>query len=249
MSEEVPSMLAQKKCKVLLQELGVLLLLSLLMHVTAFITPATAQVPALSLTADSADSSQQPSKANAGSPRTLTLQDALQLARKNSPQLNAALTDMKVAHEDRVQARAALLPTISYNSQYLYTQGNETPSGRFIANNGVHEYIAEGNAHQVLFAGGLYVAGYHRAGALEAVSRAKAEIARRGLEVTVTQAYYGLVVAERKYGNAQRSAGEAQRFLIISQQLENGGEVAHADVIKADIQFQQQQQVLQEAQL
>ena len=242
-------MSVRRKCEALLQELGVLLLLPLLMHVTAFVTPAAAQVPAISLSADTADFPQQPSGENAGSPRTLTLQDALRLARKNSPQFNAALTDMKVAHEDRVQARAALLPTISYNSQYAYTQGNGTPSGRFIANNGVHEYMAEGNAHQVLFAGGLYVADYHRAGALEAVARAKAEIARRGLEVTVTQAYYGLVVAGRKYGNAQRSATEADRFLSISQQLEKGGEVAHADVIKAEIQFQQQQQALQEAQL
>lgn len=57
------------------------------------------------------------------------------------------------------------------------------------------------------------------------------------------------MVAERKYANAQRSAAEARRFLTISKQLEQGGEVAHSDEIKAEIQFQQQQQTLQEAQL
>jgi outer membrane protein TolC len=65
----------------------------------------------------------------------------------------------------------------------------------------------------------------------------------------VTQAYYGLVVAQRKYATAQRAAAEAARFLDISRKLEGGGEVAHADVIRARIQFQQQQRDLQEAQL
>jgi len=67
--------------------------------------------------------------------------------------------------------------------------------------------------------------------------------------VTVTQAYYGLVVAQRKYATAQRAASEAERFLGISKKLENGGEVAHADVLKASIQSQQQQRDLQEARL
>ena len=54
--------------------------------------------------------------------------------------------------------------------------------------------------------------------------------------VTVTQAYYGLVVAQRKYSTSQRAAAEAAHFLDISQKLENGGEVAHADV--ADLGFE-----------
>ena len=62
-------------------------------------------------------------------------------------------------------------------------------------------------------------------------------ITTRGLVVTVTQSYYGLVVAQRKYANVQRAATEAARFLDISQKLEGGGEVAHADVIKAELQM------------
>ena len=56
-------------------------------------------------------------------------------------------------------------------------------------------------------------------------------------------------MAQRKYSTAQRAAVEAARFFDISQKLENGGEVAHADVVKARIQTQQQQRDLQEAQL
>ncbi|HXP16884.1 MAG TPA: TolC family protein, partial [Terriglobales bacterium] len=85
--------------------------------------------------------------------------------------------------------------------------------------------------------------------AAEAVARARSEVAARGLSVTVVQTYYHFAVAERKYATAQRAAGEGQRFLDISQKLEQGGEVAHSDVIKAQIQSQQQQRDLKEAEL
>ena len=182
-------------------------------------------------------------------PLTLTLRDALHRARANNPQFQAALTELGVAHQDVVQGRAALLPNLSYNMQYLYTQGNGTASNApiFIANNGVHEYIAQGNVHQALSA--QTYAEYRRAAAAEAVARAKSEIAARGLVVTVVQSYYGYLVAQRKYATAQRAAAEAEHFLSISQKLEKGGEVAHSDVLKAQIQYQAQQRDLQQAEL
>ena len=182
-----------------------------------------------------------------GAPLTLTLQDAIARARKNDPEFRAALTDQGLAKEDRVQSRSMLLPNASYNAQFLYTEGNGTPAARFIANNGVHEYLSQGNVHQGLSLENI--ADYRRTAAAEAVAKARSEIAARGLVVTVVQAYYGFVVAQRKYATAQRADGEAQRFLDISQKLEHGGEVAHSDVIKAQIQFQQQHRDLQEAQL
>jgi len=186
-------------------------------------------------------------QATTSAPLTLTLQDALERTRKNNPEYRAALTGFGLAKEDRVQSRAALLPSVTYNAGFLYTEGNGTPAARFIANNGVHEYLSQGNAHQALSLEN--VANYRRTRAAEAVAKARSEIAARGLVVTVVGAYYGFVVAQRKYATAQRAATEAQRFLDISQKLEKGGEVAHSDVIKAQIQFQQQQRDLQQAEL
>ncbi len=194
-----------------------------------------------------------------GAPLTITLQDALQRARQNDPQFRSVITDLGLAKEDRVQARAGLLPDVNYNTSFIYTQGTGPvpascqtstagcPTSRFIANNGVHEYISQGNIHEGLSLTNF--ADYRRSSAALALARAKAEIAERGLVVTVTQSYYGLVVAQRKYATAQRADAEAQRFLDISTKLEKGGEVAHADVIKARIQAQQLQRELQEAQL
>ncbi|HYX51931.1 MAG TPA: TolC family protein [Candidatus Limnocylindrales bacterium] len=202
--------------------------------------------------------SQQPSSPSA--PLTLTLQDALSRARANSIQFQAAQTDAAVAHQDTVQARAGLLPSVNYHNEYLFTQGTggvpETPANpgaattgtpRFIANNAVHEYASQGIAEETLsFA---QWSDYRRARALEAVARAKSEIASRGLVVTVVQDYYGLLSAQRKYANAQLAATEAQGFLDLSRKLEHGGEVAHSDVIKAQIQANDRQRDLREAQL
>jgi outer membrane protein TolC len=192
-------------------------------------------------------SQQSTGSAPTNAPVTLTLQDALDRAKKNNPEYRAAVTEFGVAKEDRVQSRAALLPSANYNAAFIYTEGTGTPAPKFVANNGVHEYISQGNVHQEISL--ATIADYRRASAAEAVARARSEIAARGLVVTVVQTYYGFVVAQRKYSTAQRAATEAQRFFDISQKLEHGGEVAHSDVIKAQIQTTQQQRDLQEAEL
>jgi outer membrane protein TolC len=192
-------------------------------------------------------------------PATITLKDALERAKTNSPEYRAAVTDAGLRHEDKVIARSTLLPNVRYGTQYIYTEaaprGQETlfnsPIGggqpRFIANNGVHEYMAQGNAHQDLSAAAF--ADYNRTVALEVVSKAKAEVAARGLVLTVVDRFYSFAAAQRKLANAQRAVDESQRFLSISQKLERGGEAAHSDVIKAQIQANDRNRDLQEAQL
>ena len=118
-----------------------------------------------------------------------------------------------------MQARAGLLPNLNYNNSFIYTQGTGAlpancastiagcPTTRFIANNGVHEYISQADVHQALSL--TNVADYRRSSAALAQARAKAEIATRGLVVTVTQSYYGLVVAQRRYST--RAAGGRPR--------------------------------------
>jgi outer membrane protein TolC len=185
--------------------------------------------------------------ADSQAPLVVTLQDSLQRARKLDPTYRSALTDAGIAREDHLQARAALLPSVSENTEYLYTEGNGTSTPRYIANNDVHEYVSQGNAHEVI--SGTQFADYTRTSAAAAAARAKAEVAARGLVATVVQTYYAEVVTKRKYANAQLAAGEAKRFLDLSQKLEQGGEVAHSDVIKAQLQANDANRALREAQL
>ncbi len=178
----------------------------------------------------------------------LTLQDALDRARAYNQQFLAAGLAVASAHEDRVQAKAALLPSLSALNQYIYTEGNGTPSGVFVANDGVHIYNEQAVVHGELFSL-THQADYRRARAAEAVARAKLDVARRGLVATVVQNYYGVVTGQRHLKNAQASLDDALRFLDISQKQEAGGEVAHADVVKAQLQVEQRKRDLMDAQV
>ena len=200
----------------------------------------------------SGDSSPKPAAAAAQQPATpaeptlrLSLDDALIRARQNSPQFQAALAEAQIAHEDTKQAKDALLPAITYDNQILYTQGNGTGGVRYIANNAVHEYVSQGNVHEVLSVAGIYEV--RRASAGAALARARAEIASRGLVVTVVQSYFGALAEQSKANLAQKADDEGERFLKLTQNLERGGEVAHSDVVKAELQAQERRRQLREA--
>src|SRR6267142_1184800 len=172
---------------------------------------------------------------NTTAPIRLTLQDALDRARKNSVPFNAAVTNAGLARQDRRQAFNALLPSVTYDNSAIYTQSAGPIATAatgvpviFIANNAVHEYVSQANVHEAIDV---------------------AEIASRGLVVTVTQGYYFVAATQRKLETAKRNADEGERFFKVAQDLEAGGEVAHADVIKAELQMRERQRALQEAQL
>ena len=190
----------------------------------------------------------------ANSPLRLTLQNALDRARINSTQFQAAQTDAALARQDRYQAGTALLPAVTYNNQALYTQAAAAPVAAatnvpvlYIANNAVHEYISQANVHETIDLAGI--AAFHRASATAAIARARAEIASRGLVVTVVQSYYTVAAAQQKMETARKATEEGDDFLKLTQELEKGGEVAHADVIKADLQAQERHRQFQETQL
>jgi outer membrane protein len=184
-------------------------------------------------------------------PQVITLADAIEQARRVDAHFQSSLTDAKLAHEDRTQARNAILPAISYTSQALLTEGNggRTTIGRFVTNDGVHVYRSWGVLHEDLSPGNYLGTTYRQAQAAAAVANAKAEIARRGLDATVTKLYYALAVAQRKCATAQLAADTAKHFYDITQDAERVGQAAHSDVLQAEIQYRQQDQAFEEAKL
>jgi outer membrane protein TolC len=176
-------------------------------------------------------------------------------AKVSNSDYNAALTESGVAIADQAIARAAVLPTVVYHNQYLYTEGTGhfvttpgTPTPpRFIANNAVHEYVSQGVASETI--GVAAITNFRRANAAIAVANAKLEIARRGLVVTVATDYFTLLATDKKLVVAQHAQNEADSFVALTRQLEAAGEVARADVIKAQLQQQQRQRNRIDAQL
>src|SRR4051812_21830501 len=88
--------------------------------------------------------------APAAAPVNITLEDAIRRADANEPIFAAARADRGVAAADRNIARAALLPNVLYHNQAVYTQPTNVHAPKpdqipiFIANNGVHEYVSQG---------------------------------------------------------------------------------------------------------
>jgi len=181
-------------------------------------------------------------------PPSITLADALARAKQYGGQIQSANLAVLLAKQDSAQTRAARLPTLNAFNQFIYTEGNGTPSGVFVANDGVHIYNEQAQVHEELLT--VFRKGeIRRAAAAEAIAQAKVEVAARGLNATVVQNYYAIAAAEHKFVNAQTSLHEAEQFLDITTKQEKGGEAAHADVIKAQIQLQQRQRDLQDAEV
>jgi outer membrane protein TolC len=215
------------------------------------VTPPQAPLPAISMHA-----SQTSAAVPAGS-QALTLEEAIDNAQQNEPSFASAVAASKVASLDKSIARAALLPNVVYHNQYLYTEaargatgsanasaGATTTAGvpRFIANNSVHEYMSQGVATETI--GVQQINALSRASALQAVAAAELEIARRGLVSTVVGLYYNAIAAERKVAVARRAADEANDFTGNTRKREDAREVAHSDVIKAQLQQQQRERDL-----
>src|SRR2546423_10745744 len=164
----------------------------------------------------------QTTRTQPASPRRVTLQDALALARKNSTQFQAALTNAGLARQDRFQARASLLPTVTFDNSAIYTQAASPAAVAatqvpvvFIANNAVHEYISQANIHEAIDLAAI--ANFRKVSAAAAVAKAQSEIASRGLVVTVVQSYYAIAAAQQKVDVSRRASAEREHFLQITQ--------------------------------
>jgi len=188
-------------------------------------------------------------------PTSITLEQAIALARANEPSFAAAAANKRVTALDHSIAQAALLPGVSYHNQVLYTQPNGAINGggpvgsqaapRFIANNAVREYASQGVVTETF--GLQQLTAVSRASAADAVAAAELEIARRGLVATVTGLFYQSLAADRKVEVGRRAAGEAANFTQLTQQRESAREGAHADVVKAQLLQQQRDRDLADA--
>jgi outer membrane protein TolC len=188
----------------------------------------------------------------------LTLDEVIHLAEANEPTFAAAAAEGRATALERKDARAGLLPSVTYHNQYLFTQSNQTAATTtqgginqslpvFIANNAVHEYYSQGSVTETL--GLAQFTAVRLADANAARAQAELEVARRGLVQTVVGLYFGSGAANQKIAVAQRALDEANNFLDITTKRENAREAAHADVIKARLGVEQRQRDLEDAKL
>lgn len=197
--------------------------------------------------------------AGSNSPAEITLAEAIKRAETSEPGYAAARAAGRSAALDKSIAVAGLLPSAHLYSQDIYTQPNGiqtegdagqplAPLPRFVANDSrPWEYIAQGIVDENLGLG--QVAEVRRANAAAAAAAAEQEIARRGLVAAVTGMFYTSLAADRKVAVAQQAQADAADFTKLTGEREKAREAAHADVVKAQLEEQQRNRDLEDAQL
>ncbi|MCL2660214.1 MAG: TolC family protein [Acidobacteriaceae bacterium] len=190
-------------------------------------------------------------------PVTISLDDAIRRAEQNEPAFAAASAGERIGSLDRTNARAALLPSVIYHNQVLYTQPNgaQNQSGqtgsqsapRFIANNAVREYASQASIDEKL--GLKQIADLRAASASAARASAELEVARRGLVAAVVHLYYSVGNSAQKVTLLESALKDAAAFTDLTTKREAAREAAHADVVKASLQQQQRQRELEDARL
>lgn len=211
--------------------------------------------------ADALPDAPAPATAPAAQPASaataFTLQQAIAAAVRNDPLFATAVANRGSARLDASIARGALLPNATASGIYVYTQpsgfvSKDAPPGlqilpAFVANDSIHEYWAQILVNQSISA--VNVANYRRARSLSEQAGADLESARRDLVARVVAAYFGVVDTAEKERVAKSALDESAGFLKLTQELQAGREVARADVVKAQLEYQQRQRAWADAQL
>lgn len=192
---------------------------------------------------------------NQAIPASISLAEAIHRAEQNEPIFAGAVAAQKSAAIDRYLAKSALLPSVLYHNQVLYTQSNRPTalaaqtgsqsSPIFIANNAIHEYTSQASVTETVGLKGIADARVAAANAARA--SAELEVARRGLASAVVALYYSVSASGQKQQLYQEGLNEAQAFTSLTEKREAAREVAHADVVKAQLQMQQRQRDLSDA--
>ena len=188
-------------------------------------------------------------------PPHISLTEAIQQAKANEPLFAASVAGQRAAVIDSYLAKAALLPSVTYHNQVLFTQSNGQHNAGsaaglqsgpiFIANNAIHEYVSQASINETI--GLKQISDAKVASANAARATAELEISRRGLVATVVSLYYLVADAETKRQILTEALQEATAFSDLTQKREAAREVAHADAIKAHLQQQQRQRDLSDA--
>jgi outer membrane protein TolC len=189
----------------------------------------------------------------------ISLAEAIGRAEASEPGYALARAAGRSAGLDKWIAVAGLLPSARLLSQEIYTQPNgidsagdagqaRAPLPRFVANDSrPWEYMAQGVVEETL--GVAAVAAVRHADAGAARAAAEQEIARRGLVAGVTGMFYASLGADRKLAVAEQAGKDAAAFTKLTTQREQAREAAHADVVKAELEQQQRERELEDAEL
>jgi outer membrane protein len=184
-------------------------------------------------------------------PPPLTLGEAMLLALKHNPALAAAGMTVETAEANLAKARARFLPKLNFGETYNFSNNptqvfmSKLNQRVFTNQDFLLDNLNNPNAYgdfrtglvlnQPLFQAGQAYLGYKQAGLRREMAAAYVLSSRQQLMFQVTQAYFGLQLAQERLKVVRQARQTAAAHLKIVQTRFKAGTVMQSDVLSAQV--------------
>jgi outer membrane protein len=187
--------------------------------------------------------------AQAQSVHLLTIQDALDLAKKNNIQVKTALTNLQVQVQTNKEITADALPNIAatgtstnyFQIPVIVLAANSfgpgfPPTSQAVALNQKYNLTGGVQLTQKLFDGAVFVGLKARTSAIDYYKK-NIDLTIENLSVNVYKTYYSLVVSKTQLELLDANITRAEKFLHDSKVMNDNGFAEKLDVDKAQVQL------------
>jgi len=176
------------------------------------------------------------------SAETLTLDNCIELALKNHPDVISARNSVGVANSELWNAAGAFLPSLSVGggvSESHYPQEIQTVIGDEVVSSGkiAKNYSLSASARLTIFDGGQNLFNYLAAKANKAYNKYQAEGSEQSLILTVKSYYFAYLAALRIKESREEAVKRGEEQLKLAQSKFEVGSASKSDVLKAKVQY------------
>ncbi|WP_297085275.1 TolC family protein [Thermoleptolyngbya sp. C42_A2020_037] len=195
----------------------------------------------------------RPEEVRTGEPQPITLQQAIELARRNNRQLQIAELELEQARAQLQEARAANLPTAQLGADLTFTENTDRPQPSIFNPNPPQESdITTSLGGSVRIDYDLFTSGQRSA----TIRAAEGQVRLRELEVErlseqlrldVSNDFYDVQEADENVRIAQDTVRQAEQSLRDALALEQAGVGTRFDVLQAQVELANAQQELVQA--
>ena len=200
---------------------------------------------------------------SAEEPKTLTLEDSLQIARQTNLSIQTTQERVKSAEAQVRAARAGLLPNVSLNSSYRYAKdlpksvleasgafgppGAEPEmaplSGAGAGDGNVielefgahHNFQADVSLNQPIFAWGRHYNNYQSAKLSLAAAHKELDVAHNQLVLDVSESFYRVLLSHEFVKVSEQTVELVEKQLKIAQTLFEAGASTNFDILRAEV--------------
>lgn len=162
---------------------------------------------------------------------TISLRDAVELARKNYPTIKIAEIGIRQDQAHLHEVTSARYPTLAFRSHYLYTPADGYNEA--VTNGG--EYGVQLSTNVPLFDGGVRGALIDQSS--NAVAKSEVGLRKSSTDITfsVRIQYYETLRSEAELLIRNETVGRLQDYLKFLNQLRLGGNATESDMLKAQV--------------